>query len=105
VFFDTGTPSTGDFKFDLSGPASPTAVRLVRYDMGPSAAVETAVQETSYTSATAILGAGQGGRLKIEMIVQNGSTAGTLALRWAQNSSNANATTVLAGSSVKYLKF
>lgn len=103
VFFDT--TAAADFKFALTGPASPTAVRLLRKHIDPNALTSLIVaSEVAYTSSTAVAaGTGTtGGVVEFDMIVQNGVNAGTFGFQWAQNTSDASNTTVLAGSSLTY---
>lgn len=103
IWFDTG--ATPDFKYQISGPATPTAVRIFRKHIDPTNKTTLVVaSETDYTSSTSLAaGTGTtGGYIEVDMILHNGSTAGTVSFDWSQATSNSTATTVLAGSSLTY---
>lgn len=106
VFFDLGAAAGADgFKYALTGPASPTLVRVQRRDFSPGALSPTDyATDTAYTSSTALTASStSGGWVEMDLIVQNGANSGTFAFQWAQNSSNVANTTVRAGSSLSYL--
>jgi hypothetical protein len=101
VWFDT--QDAPDFKYAFSGPSSPTLVRgeVVSCIAGGTPAFATVV--TSLPGSTALTGAGNnGGYLRFEFAFQNGTTAGTFAFQWAQNTSDAGGTRVRAGSYLEY---
>lgn len=101
VFYTSGS-AAGDFKGGVNGPASPTLLTwgsVIR----PAAAVPTISGVTTGYSAPAFGGLNVGnGSDTIDGIVQNGVNAGTVAFQWAQNASNAAATSVLKGSYIEY---
>jgi hypothetical protein len=102
VFFDTG--ATEDFQFAISGPTSPTYVRIRRRYFPPGSTSATNAMDTAATPATSITGAGTtGGYIEADVIWQNGANAGTFAFEWAQNTSGATATIVRAGSFMEYM--
>lgn len=102
IFWDTGV--TEDFKFDFNGPASPSLVRIAHYGIPPTATVIVNIGvDTAYNVVTFMNGAGaNGGAMWFSGIVHNGATAGDFEFRWAQNTSGATATTLLAGSHLQY---
>lgn len=101
IFFDTG--ATADFKFSLSGPASPTLVRIMRIQDAAGAAPTTVAVDTSYPANISLTGSGtDGGFVEFEALVQNGSTAGNFAFGWAQDTSDAANTIVRKGSYLEY---
>jgi hypothetical protein len=103
VFFDT--TAAGDFKYRVTGPADPTLVRLLRYCVIPGATALSDIAVDVAFSSSDISEAGSGttgGCIVIEGIVHNGANAGTVAIEWAPNASDAGNTTVLAGSSISY---
>jgi hypothetical protein len=103
IFFDTnGTP---DFKWIIAGPAAATLYRMRREWIVPGVAAWTAVDvHTSYGAGEAIAGAGStGGLLSLSGVLHNGVNPGSFAFQWAQNTSDAAATTVLAGSYIEYM--
>lgn len=96
------SPTLADLKVTITGPASPT---LVRYQVaGLAAATTGAAGQWNAAIATAFatelaLGGGAvdvGGR--VFGFVRNGANAGTVALAWAQNASDAGNTTLYTGS-------
>lgn len=100
VYFNSGT--TPGFKYELSGPASPTFVRIKRVSFPPGSSTPTYAIDTAYTASTAIVPVSEfGGHIDMEILVQN-TIAGTFAFKWAQAFLTAPNTTVLAGSSLDY---
>lgn len=100
IAYTTGT--TPDFKIAVNGPASPVFFAAEVRGVGPAAAYSSA-QITSFGSATAFTAAsGTGGGVEIWGIVEL-SQSGDLEIQWAQNTSNAAATAVLAGSTLEIL--
>jgi hypothetical protein len=101
------TVAAADFKFRLSGPSSPTLVRAwMVYYAGPAsggtASPASAVRlENTYSAAdiTILSAAAQlGGYINLKMTIHNGANAGDFEFQWAQNTSDAGNTSVLAGS-------
>lgn len=103
IFYDT--PTAADFKYDVNGPASPTLLQLHTRHVAPGAtayagiAIQTAFAfgPTSITETS-----GTNGCILIDGILHNGANAGTVAFRWAQNTSNGSNTTVRAGSYLEW---
>jgi hypothetical protein len=103
LWFDT--TAAADFKFALTGPASPTLVRLFRRAIDPTNLTTLVVaSEVAYTASTALAaGTGTtGGYIDFEINVQNGVTAGVFAFQWSQNTLDASNTSVLLGSYLTY---
>ncbi len=102
VLFDT--VAAADFKYIVDGPGSPTRYRLSvveQLDAATSAtAVITAEAERSVLTASATEGS-----LNLKLLFENGATAGDIAFKFAQATSNAGATVVEAGSHVDYRRF
>jgi hypothetical protein len=98
--------SGGDFKSRITGPASPTRVFLAQVFFNsagtPSNRIASAY-DTSDLAQTA--GATFIIRGQLNFTVENGANAGNLELQWAQNTTDASAATVLAGSTIEWLKF
>lgn len=102
VFFDA--PANPDIKYALTGPASPTLVRVERRLRAPGATSYTVASDTAYTSSTNVAGnASTNGYLEIDLIVQNGVNPGTFAFQWAQVTSVAEDVTVRGGSTLEWL--
>jgi hypothetical protein len=99
------TPTAADFKYDVNGPAGASLVQIVCEHIAPGAAAFTdnAIQTAfAFTAIAVTETSGTNGFVRIRGIVHNGTTAGTGVMRWAQNTSNASATTVRAGSLIRF---
>jgi hypothetical protein len=105
VFFYSGT--TADFKYQVTGPASPTSVRrlIVRCNGGDTPAFRPIATDYNDSTGVSLDGSGGEGCVSEEIIVQNGATSGTFVFRWAQNTSASGTTYVRAGSSIEYSTF
>jgi hypothetical protein len=91
--------ATGGIKFQVLAPAAPTLFLLTwrLFQFGtPGTLLDTAVQTSSTAFSNAAAGAGTN---YMEAFLQliNGSTAGNVALQFAQNSSVAATLTILQG--------
>lgn len=102
VFY--GSASVPDFKFQIVGPASPTLAQFAYTAMRGDGALVTAQAQAFAAAQVLAHGALFAGWLAIEGIIQNGANAGTVALQWAQNTSNAGATAIRGGSYLEYKK-
>jgi len=102
IFFDTG--ATPDFKFRIGGSSTITPIRVFTKHVVPGTTAFVNAIETAFPTTTqAVTGAGTtGGYIEIdgEFTV---TVTGTIALQWAQNTSSATATKVLAGSYLELL--
>lgn len=102
IFWDT--TAAGDYKFAITGPASPTLVRSARRQAVAGVLPAGVVEDVAYLGSTALVSAtALGNTLYIEMIVHNGANAGTFAIQFAQNTQT-NDTGVIhrAGSYLEY---
>jgi hypothetical protein len=102
VYFDSG--STPDFKWRHNGPSSPTLVRINRRSWPCGASAWSEAVDTAYSSSDIVLdgSASTGGVIEFEGTITNGSTDGAFEFQWAQNTSDASDTKVLAGSYIEY---
>lgn len=104
VYFTT--TAAADFKYQFTGPASPDLV-IFRRDSN-AASTNTTVQsfeEAYFSTDQSLTSANTGsGQIKIYGIIHNGVNAGTVAFRWAQNTSNAGSTIVRSGSHFEYTR-
>ena len=102
VWFDSAIAA--DFKFGINGPATPTIFRAAYTYIDPEGLDVTNTLSAYETTGIAVVYAttNTGGYVSINGIIQNGSNAGSVSFTWAQNTSNAGNTTVLAGSYVEY---
>lgn len=99
------TVAAADFKWQLTGPSSPTLVRIARRAIGGGDAAFSAVGvDTAFSTSVAVLGGGAEGFVEFDAAIQNGANAGTFAFQWAQNTSDAGNTTVRAGSYLEFIR-
>lgn len=100
------TGATPDLKYRMTGPASPTAVRLDRVNRaGTSMTAPTNNYATAYDGADQVFDATSGtnsGGINFNGYIENGVNAGNFAFEWAQNTSNATNATVRAASYIEY---
>jgi hypothetical protein len=97
VFLNMVSSPTPDFKYAFTAPAGLSSI-LYGYSQYTAIATNSATS-TAGSGITVITGTGTvSNGLWIDCLVVNGATAGTVTFQWAQNTSNAAATTVRAGS-------
>jgi len=101
AFFDTD--ATPDFKFQFTGPASPTLFLARGHYVVPGATADTDFLHTAFSTSVAVTGASSAdGYVEAVILLQNGANRGVFAFEWAQNTSNAGDTTVRGGSYLEY---
>lgn len=100
------TTAGADFACGVTGPSSPTAVALFCQSMiaGGTGTVTQAAGSYAGSQMFPQSGVDGSGYAIFEGVVQNGGTAGTFALQWAQRNSDASNTTVLKGSTLEYIE-
>lgn len=108
LHLDCTHTSAEDFKFDITGPASPTSVSIfpqatyVAAAVPANSAVADAPVNAFSTALVVQIGAGPTGlSLTISVYINNGANSGTFQFRWA-NSTTATSRTVRALSFMKY---
>ena len=104
VFFDTS--ATPDFKFKVTGPSTPDEVVLRGHYVAVGDTADTDFVDTAFGTEHNVTGTGgtTGGYVEIVGLVNVGAAGGVIDFQWAQNTSDAADTTVLAGSHLRYLK-
>lgn len=103
VWFDTS--AAADFKYQFAGPSA-SLVRIQHSYVVPSGTAYTVATDTALsTVASPVSGATTGGLLQAYGNVRNSTTAGLLALQWAQNTSDVSNTLVLAGSYIEWTEY
>ena len=103
------TSQTPDIKYSFTGPTAPTLVRVahghIKGDL-PIAAAAIGLDgiDDAYAISTTVGVAGvhDGGVIWWNAVITNGTTAGDFGFQWAQGTSDAANTTVLAGSYLEY---
>lgn len=99
LFSSTTTPG---FKWTWTGPSSPTSVLISTYFNSPSA-FGSAEFDTAYSSShTNSFGGAETHVMYVTAEISNGANSGDLTFQWAQQTSNAGSTKVLAGSYIEY---
>ena len=104
---DYTTTAAGDFKYTMSGPASPVSVLIRRRVIIPGGTAFSGVGITTAFGGAGIAAtasAGGIGSVAFEGAVTVGASAGNVAFQWAQNSSDAGPTTVLRGSYLEWAR-
>lgn len=104
IFFDTG--ATPDFKFAVQGPTSPDEVLVHGRTTAVGAATESVIVDTAFGTSHSVTGTSgtTGGYVALSIAVNTGSNAGVVKIQWAQNTSDATDTSVLAGSYLEWMR-
>ncbi len=102
AFIDTG--ATADAKFQFTGPASPTVLRIRTESINAGATAYGNIRvETAYSQARSLAGTGTtGAYVEFEGILHNGANAGSLMFQWGANALEAVNTILRAGSYIEY---
>lgn len=107
VFFDTA--ATPDFKFSITGADGTSRATLGRSIPGAAAGTDAITESTivnagstTYVASTSMTGTGTTGGMVRFTIQAVAGANGTFAFNWSQDTSNASATKVLAGSFLEY---
>ena len=84
AIFDT--TAAGDMKYQFTGPASPTRVRLNCQDKPPAATATGGGMLTAFSSVRTVLSAStDGGSVIVDGLIENGVNAGDVVFQFAQN--------------------
>lgn len=99
------TTSTADFQFSITGPASPSSVGIRGFAGGRNT-TSTAFIDLDFGETNTVSGAasGNGGHVEAVIFVKNGSNLGNINIQWAQNTSDAIATILYAGSYISWMR-
>jgi hypothetical protein len=105
IIFYTST-ATGDLKYRVDVPASPTLYRLATENTASDVAAEVTSVITSEADSTALLASGTNGVVRLTGVLSNGSTVGNVIFQFAQNTATASESAIIrAGSFLEYRKF
>jgi hypothetical protein len=105
VLFYTST-ATGDVKYRVDVPASPTLYRLATENVADDVAAPVTSVITAEADSTALLASGTNGVIRVTGVLQNGSTAGNVIFQFAQNTATASQSAIIrAGSFCEYRNF
>lgn len=101
IFYNT--VAAADFKFKLNSTGSADAFDCFGYLSAPDSTGITGFDLDSLATTTSILAAGgTQGSIFANIRLQNGAAGVTFSFQWAQDTSDAGDTTVLAGSFLEY---
>jgi hypothetical protein len=104
AFVVFSTQAVPDFKFEIDGPASPTTVTIHGHYNGVGSPTDTNFIDNAFNTSYSALGSGAGqGIVGFDVLLENGTNAGKVTLQWAQNTSDAGDTSVLAGSYIEVI--
>lgn len=104
VFYTT--TATGDLKYRLDVPASPTSLRILLEEQAPAAAATVTTILTSEADDTILAASGTEGYINIKGVLVNGANAGEVIFQFAQNTqTGSESAVILTGSYVEYRRF
>jgi hypothetical protein len=103
--FYTST-ATGDLKYRVDVPASPTLYRLATDNVAADVAAGVTSVITSEADSTALLASGTDGVIRMVGVLSNGTTAGNVIFQFAQNTATGSQSAIIrAGSFFEYRYF
>ena len=105
VFLIVNTNITPSFKYQFTGPASPTNLLYTEDKWTEFGSHNNNGVYTAFSSAHDGSCATGNNLFVFRGVLENGSNAGSVTLQWAQNVSNAANTTVKRGSFIRYQSF
>jgi len=104
VFYST--TATGDLKYRLDVPASPTSYRALLEEHAPAGAALVSSILTAEADDTIVAASGTDGFIRISGVLVNGTTAGQVLFQFAQNTATAaESAVILRGSYLEYRIF
>jgi hypothetical protein len=100
------TTASGDLKYRIDVPASPTSYRLLAEEQAPAGAATVTTILTAEADDSVLAVSGTDGYLNLKGVLVNGATAGDIVFQFAQNTQTASESAViLAGAYVEYRRF
>lgn len=103
--FYTST-ATGDLKYRVDVPASPTLYRLATDNVAGDVTAGVTSVITAEADSTALLASGTDGLIRLVGVLSNGTTAGNIIFQFAQNTATGSQSAIIrAGSFVEYRIF
>jgi hypothetical protein len=103
--FYTST-ATGDLKFRVDVPATPTLYRLFSEEQAADATAIVCSTITSEADETVLFATGTDGFIRVTGVLANGTTAGQIQFQFAQNTATGSQSAVIrAGSFLEYRIF
>lgn len=98
IYYAGGTHATADFKYNFTFPSGAGSASVRYLGLSTALAIQYGTVVLGGAGAFGTNGTGNILTVDLEFNLTTSSTAGNLQLQWAQNTSNATATTVKAGS-------
>lgn len=100
------TTATGDLKYRVDVPASPTLYRLVTEEQAPAATALVTGLLTSEADDTITAASGTEGFIRLTGVLVNAGTAGNVIFQFAQNTATASESAIVrSGSFLEYRRF
>ena len=100
------TTASGDLKYRVDVPASPTSLRILLEEQAPAATATVTTILTSEADDTVLAASGTEGYINIKGVLVNGATAGDVIFQFAQNTATGSESAViLSGSFLEYRRF
>ena len=100
------TTATGDLKYRVDVPATPTLYRLFSEEQAADATAIVCATITSEADDTVLAASGTDGFIRLTGVISNGSTAGSVLFQFAQNTATGSQSAVIrAGSFLEYRIF
>lgn len=98
--------ATGDFKYRVDVPASPTLYRLGIESFAADGSATVASVLTAEADSTVLFASGTDGFIRLQGVLANGSTAGQVIFQFAQNTQTGSQSAIVrAGSHFEYRYF
>lgn len=105
TIFYTST-ATGDLKYRVDVPASPTLYRLGIESFAADGSATVASVITAEADSTVLFASGTDGFIRLSGVLANGTTAGQVLFQFAQNTATASQSAIIrAGSYFEYRNF
>lgn len=105
TIFYTST-ATGDLKYRVNIPASPTLYRLCTDNVAADVTAGVTSVITAAADSTALLATGTDGVIRLTGVLANGTTAGQITFQFAQNTQTAaQSAVILRGSFLEFRNF
>lgn len=104
VFYTT--TATGDFKYQLSIPATPTFYHAIKESNAPAAVALVTAVEVAEGATAATAASGTDGYVRVTAVIENGATGGDVTFEFAQNTATAAQSAVVRnGSFVEVIRY
>lgn len=104
VFYTT--TATGDFKYQLNIPTTPTYYHAIKESNPPAATALVTAVEVAEGATTSLAASGTDGFVRVVAVVENGATGGDITFEFAQNTATSGQSAVVRnGSFVEAIRY